>query len=173
MPKIAVIGNAGGGKTTLSRHLARHQQLAIYHVDQFQFLPGLQIRPHQETIKMLSDIQRKNDWLIDGYGPLDILIQRLELSDHIIFIDFPLWRHYWWSLKRQFKSLWSPRQELPEGCSEATFKQTYKLFRTIWKVHHLMRPELLRILNRDHLRGKVRIIRTYAEFVQLCNKGRL
>lgn len=164
MPKIAVIGNAGGGKTTLSRKLSQQLGVPLHHVDSYQFLAGMRIRPHQETIKILREIQAKDHWLIDGYGPLDIIEQRFQLADQIIFIDFPLWRHYWWSLKRQINSLWFPRQELPPECFEANFHQTYKLFRTIWKVHTKMRPELLRILSRPNLREKVCHIRTYRDY---------
>ena len=173
MPKVAVIGNAGGGKTTLSRQLAKHLGIPLYHVDSYQFLAGMKIRPHQETIQILTDIQNRENWLIDGYGPLDIIIKRFEIADHVVLIDFPLWRHYWWSLKRQIKSLWSPRTELPAGCHEANIKQSYKLFRTIWKVHTQMRPELLRILNRPHLLPKVKMIKTYQDFVNLSREGNL
>lgn len=164
MSKIAVIGNAGGGKTTLSRKLSTQLNSPLHHVDSHQFLTGMQIRPHQETIKILNEIQAHSHWIIDGYGPLDIIEKRFLLADQIIFIDFPLWRHYWWSFKRQVISFWSPRAELPNGCNEANFQQTYKLFRTIWKVHTKMRPELVRILNRPTLREKVRVISSYKEY---------
>ena len=155
----------------MSRKLSARLNIPLYHVDTYQFIAGMQIRPHVETIKILSDIQEEETWLIDGYGPLDIIEKRFGLADTIIFIDFPLWRHYWWSLKRQITSLWNPRKELPEGCFEANVQQTYKLFRTIWKVHTKMRPELLRILNRPQLRDKVRSVRSYNQFKKICEGG--
>lgn len=167
--RLTIIGNAGAGKTTLSRILAAHYKLPLTHVDSIQFTAGMSIRPHAESIAILTEIQSQDEWLIDGYGPLDILEKRLERAEQIIFIDFPIWRHYWWSLKRQIKSLWSPRAELPEGCEDATLKQTLKLFRTIWKVHTKMRPEMLRILARDKLKAKVLFIQNPHDWRKIQN----
>ncbi len=162
--RLAIIGNAGGGKTTLSRALAALYNLPLTHVDALQFTSGMNIRPHSESIALLTDIQSRDEWLIDGYGPLDILEKRLERADKIIFIDFPIWRHYLWATKRQIKSLWSPRAELPENCKDATLRQTVKLYKAIWTVHTQMRPEMLRILARDGLVSKVAIIRTLSDW---------
>lgn len=167
--RISIIGNAGGGKTTLSRRVAQKHQLPLHHVDTHQFIAGMQRRPNQETIQILNEIQAQEAWLIDGFGPLDILEKRFELADQIILIDFPIWRHYFWSLKRQIKNLWAPRQELPAGCNELTFEHTIKLYKTIWKVHQQMRPELLRILNREKNRSKVVYLRNLKEWQKIYN----
>ncbi|QDK45053.1 adenylate kinase [Bdellovibrio sp. ZAP7] len=168
--KIAVIGNAGAGKTVLSRRLAKLYQLPITHVDSIQFVEGMKIRPHKESITLLSDIQNQETWIIDGYGPLDIIQRRFQLADKIVLIDFPLWRHYWWATKRQIQNLWSPRKELPPGCSELSWEHTKKLYKTIGNVHRLMRPELLRILNREQ-QGKVVVIRNLSQLKRISQFG--
>lgn len=170
--KIAVIGNIAGGKTNLSKRLAHHYNLPLTHVDTLQFLPGMIIRPHNETKEILTGITGNQEkWLIDGFGPLDILEKRLQLADRIVFIDLPIWRHYWWCTKRQVKNFWSPRKELPKGCNELTFSHTKKLFKTLWQIHTKMRPELTRILNRENLRNKVIFVRTLAEWNRIYNIG--
>lgn len=160
MQKIAVIGNSGGGKTVLTQKLSKKFNLPATHVDSIQFLRGMQIRPHNESIEILRKIQNQDQWIIDGYGPLDILQERLALADRIIFIDMPLWRHYWWCTKRQIKNIWSPRKELPEDCDELTWQHTKKLYQSLWQVHTKMRPEMLRILSQKKLVNKVKIIQT-------------
>ncbi|WP_413581054.1 adenylate kinase [Bdellovibrio sp. HCB288] len=169
--KIAVIGNAGAGKTVLSRRLAQIHKLPLTHVDSIQFLAGMKIRPHKESISIISDVQNQNAWIIDGYGPLDILEKRLQLADRIVMIDLPLWRHYWWASKRQLQNLWSPRRELPEGCSEISWAQTKKLYKTIGTVHRLMRPELIRILNRENIKSKVVWIRNLSQLKAVSRSG--
>jgi len=170
--KISVIGNAGGGKSFLSRRLAQIYSLPLTHVDAIQFLSGMKIRPHQESIAMLRQIQAEPQWIIDGFGPLDILVERLKLSEKIIFIDFPLWRHSWWCTKRQVHSLFGfRREELPEGCEDANFAQTLKLYKTLWQVHSKMRPEMKRILARDEFKDRVSIITSLREFRKISHSG--
>ncbi|MBK9322680.1 MAG: hypothetical protein IPM97_06950 [Bdellovibrionaceae bacterium] len=169
--RIAVLGNACGGKTTLSRRLGEHCLVPVTHVDSIQFLPGMTIRPHAESIQALRAIQQQRRWLIDGYGPLDILQERLRLASLIVLIDLPLWRHYWWCTKRQFKNLWSRRVELPESCSERSWSQIKKIYKSLWQSHFKMRPELLRILARDEFAPKVIYIRSIADWERVAVLG--
>lgn len=169
--KISVVGNAGGGKTALSRRLSEIHHLPLTHVDSIQFVPGMNIRPHKESILLLTDVENKDSWIIDGYGPLDIIEKRFRASDRVIFIDFPIWRHYWWCTKRQIQNLWSRREELPEGCNEATWAHTKKLYKTLWQVHTKMRPELLRIFARENLKEKVIYVRTLREWNEIFTHG--
>jgi adenylate kinase family enzyme len=169
--KIVVVGNAGSGKTTLSRYLAKIHGLPLTHVDSIQFLPGMKIRPHQESIQMLTEIENKDQWIIEGYGPFDIIERRFQAADRIVFLDPPLWRLYWWCTKRQIKNAWSKREELPEGCNEFSIAQTLKLYRTVKTLHEKMRPELLKIFNRENLRGKMVWVRKMGEWEEIRKNG--
>lgn len=169
--KIAVVGNIAGGKTRLSRSLAARYNLPITHVDSIQFIPGMQIRPFKETRDVLLQVAGGEQWLIDGYGPLEIIEKRFQAADRVVFIDFPLWRHQWWCFKRQVKNLWSRRPELPEGCSELSFEHSRKLFRSMKSAHRQMRPELLRIFARDNLKEKVVHIRTLKDWNRVFKTG--
>lgn len=170
--KISVVGNACAGKTTISRRLAKVYDLPVTHVDSIQFLPGMKMRPYSESIQILSTIQDQEVWLIDGYGPLDIIEKRFQSSDLVIFIDFPIWRHFWWATKRQIKNLWSRRAELPDGCSERNWAHVSKLYKTLLQVHTKMRPELLRIFARDQFKNKVIYIKTVKDWDSVA-KGQI
>jgi adenylate kinase family enzyme len=169
--KIVVVGNIAGGKTKLSRRLAHLHGVPLTHVDTLQFLPGMKIRSLGETRRLLKAVTDQENWLIDGYGPLDLIEKRFQLADHVVFVDFPLWRHYWWCTKRQIQNLWSRRQELPEGCNELTVEHTKKLYKTLWQMHTKMRPELLRIFARENLKNKMIYVRTLQEWKILAEKG--
>jgi adenylate kinase family enzyme len=169
--KIAVIGNGGGGKTTLSQSLAARYALELIHVDSIQFLAGMKTRDPQETTQILNAAAEKPSWLIDGFGAIDVMERRFHLADKIVFIDFPLWRHYWWCTKRQVKSLWRPRSELPAGCHEATLKYTWELYRILWRVHVEIRPELSRFFEGASLRGKVVRISNLKRWTRLRDVG--
>lgn len=169
--RIAVIGNSCAGKTTLSRKLAVRYQIQCTHIDSIQFLPGLKMRPLDETRNILLDITKQEKWIIDGFGPLDLLEPRLEQADVVIMIDMPLWLHFFWFIKRQGLILFKPRTELPTGCSEFSFRHTVKIFRTMIKVHKLMRHELLRILHRASLNTKVIYIKNRSQLQFAANHG--
>jgi adenylate kinase family enzyme len=162
--RIAIIGNGGGGKTTLSRRLNQLHGLPLTHVDSIQFTAGMLARDREVVASILDELALRPEWIIDGYGPFASIEKRFEAADHILFVDFPLWRHYWWCTKRQAKAYWSPRTELPEGCDEASLSHTLKLYKIVWRVHTQIRPKLLEVFARESIQPKVFIIRTLADW---------
>jgi len=171
MKKIAIVGNIGGGKTLLSRRLSQLHNLPLTHVDAIEFLPGLKRRSAAESIDQLRTIEQQDSWLIDGYGPLDLIQHRFALADAIVFIDLPITLHFWWTLKRQIKNIWSPRAELPPGCQELGLDHTKRLFKSLLNMHRNMRPELLKLFSRENLKHKVIYIRNRREWKKCFRDG--
>lgn len=170
--RIAVIGNGGGGKTTLSRELGKKFLLPVTHVDSIQFLPGMGVRPVAETREMLNKVADGERWLIDGFGPFDVMENRFRRADRVIFVDFPLWRHYWWASKRQVKSLRVTRSELPPGCSEAGLRATWRMYKALWRVQTKIRPELMKVFERPEIKPKVVVVRNIRDW-ELCFSGNI
>ncbi len=141
--RIALIGNGGGGKSTLARALAARYGHPLVHVDAVQFLPGWEVRPSADTTRRLAEVSAGPRWIIDGWGPWESILARFRRADCVVLVDFPLWRHYWWATKRQVRAYWRERAELPPDCSERGLRHTVRLFRTMWRVHTLRRPALL------------------------------
>jgi len=56
MRKVAVFGNAGGGKSTLARLLAEVARLPLYPLDTIQFKPGGGEVPHAEYLKAHKEL---------------------------------------------------------------------------------------------------------------------
>lgn len=162
--RIAIIGNGGGGKTTIARALAKKYNLPLIHVDSIQYLAGMKVRDIKETTNILNQHADEEFWLIDGFGSLEVMTQRFHRADKIIFVDFPIWRHYFWCTKRQIKSAWAPRTELPEGCNEATLSYSLKLFKIIWRVHTKIRPKLASLFDQADMKDKVVHVTTMAQW---------
>lgn len=171
--RIAVVGNIAGGKTVLSRELSRLHKLPLVHVDSIQFQAGMKIRPLDQTRQALATITAQEDWIIDGYGPLDLLEHRFQLADRIIFVDLPFAQHVFWLLKRQFWSLWRQREELANGCNEATLEHTRQLYRRLRVMHTKMRPELLKLLSKEAFKGKLVWIQNKTAWNQVYKRGAL
>ncbi|MEQ1721592.1 MAG: AAA family ATPase [Pseudobdellovibrio sp.] len=171
MKKISIIGNPCSGKTTLSRALAEKYNLPLTHVDSIQFLEGMVLREPNETRQILLDISNQSEWIIDGLGPLKIIEDRFQKSDLVLVIRIPLWRNLIWLVKRQFKSIFVARAELPVHSQEASLLQTWKLLTNIRSVQTGLWPQLDRIFLRDIYINKVRYIKRVEELNRLSRIG--
>lgn len=145
MTRVAIIGNAGGGKATLCRQLGKTFNLPIYPVDKLQWKPGWVPVPAEEFHRTHEQWLQQDRWIIDGWGPLQAIEARFQAADTIIFVDHPLLIHYWWAFKRQAKCLFQPRPDGPEGCPMLPI--TGKLMRMIWTLHQQGRPLILHLVN--------------------------
>ncbi|MGJ8527875.1 flagellar protein FlaR [Maritalea sp.] len=141
MTKVSVIGNAGGGKSTICQAIAKAHHLPFYSVDKLQWQPGWVPTPAQEFNAQHQEIISSERWLLDGYGPWATVVERLDAADTIVLIDHPIWVHYWWATKRQIKSIFVGRADGPDGCP--MLPVTFKLFAMMWELHKEMRPKLI------------------------------
>ena len=140
MTRVAIIGNAGGGKSVMARQLSNAQKLPLHAIDLVQWKPGWVPTPIEDVASWHEKVIAQDKWIIDGWGSEQILQKRFDAADTIVLIDHPLWVHYWWSAKRQFQSLFRPRQDGPEGCP--MLPMTWPLIKMIWHIHKHYLPEL-------------------------------
>ena len=150
MKRVAVIGNAGGGKSTLCRKLSQARDLPLYPVDRMQWRPGWQPAAPEAVKQQHDQVLPLERWIIDGWGSFDLIEARFQAADTIIFVDHPLAVHYWWALKRQFACLFAPRPDGPEGCP--MLPMTWPLLKMIWRIHHQLRPRLLGLVAQQSAR---------------------
>ncbi|MEZ5935719.1 MAG: hypothetical protein R3F54_28175 [Alphaproteobacteria bacterium] len=111
MTKVAVIRNAGGGKSTNEKPLARLMVCRILQLTKFSGSQAGFLTPEQEYAEKHSALVANDRWLIDGFGTWKSIEERFSAADTIIFVDHPIWIHFWWATKRQIKSIfaWIPR----------------------------------------------------------------
>lgn len=85
--KILIIGIVASGKTTLAKRLSKENNICHYEIDSIVH-DDLNNRKRSvlEQLEMINDINKNNDWIIEGTlrKNLDVL---LEFADKIIFID--------------------------------------------------------------------------------------
>jgi adenylate kinase family enzyme len=96
MKKVAVFGNAGGGKSTLSKKLSEILGLPLHVLDKIQYRSNGVAVPTAEYQHIHAQILATDRWIIDGFGCMETLWLRLDAADRLVFIDLPLYLHFWW-----------------------------------------------------------------------------
>jgi len=87
--RVAIIGNAGPGKSTLAQRLAKTQRLPVLDLDMVAWEPG-EIAREREPGAAASDVHRfcgaADGWVVEGcYTNLVGLAP--EYEPHLLFLD--------------------------------------------------------------------------------------
>lgn len=146
MKKIAVFGNAGGGKSTLSKGLAELTGLPLIVLDLIKYQSGGVEISDDEYRSAHDKILQQDAWIIDGYGSLSTVWKRLEVADTLIYLDLPIIRHYWWVTKRFFKGLFIPPESWPQN--SPLLKGTLNSYYTVWLCNKKLTPKYREYINR-------------------------
>ena len=158
MTRVAVIGNAGGGKTTICAKLGKRLGLQVYPLDPLQWKPGGVEVPLGEFTEKHNELVSKDDWIIDGWGSWESIEQRFAAADTIIFIDHPLRVHYWWLFKRQVPYILLPGLTFVE--KRLLLLETWKLVKVMWQFPRQWRQKLVGLI--DAHRGATRVIHIHS-----------
>lgn len=139
MKRVAIFGNAGGGKSTLARELAAITGLPLHVLDKMQFRPGGAEVPYEEYLQAHAALLTRNEWIIDGFGCIKTVWERLEAADTLIHVDLPLAVHALWVTKRLVKGLFVS----PEGWPERSplIRSSISSYRVLWPCHSRLTPK--------------------------------
>ena len=139
MKRVAIFGNAGGGKSTIARRLAELTGLPLYVVDMMQFRSsGMQV-PRHEFLQAHADLLRRDGWIIDGFGGAAVAWERFAAADTLIYVDLPLLTHYIWVTKRLIKGLFANPKGWPED--SPLWSSTLNSYRVIPLCHRDLTPK--------------------------------
>ena len=145
MNRVMIIGNSGGGKTTLAHQVAETYDLPLTEIDAIQYQAGWARTAEPELRQAIETVHARDRWLIDGFGPWDQIEARARLADTIIFVDHPIWVHCWWLCERQIAAA-RGEQRLggPKDCDLRDV--TKQAFERLWWVHEHLRPKLVELI---------------------------
>ena len=139
MQKVAVFGNAGGGKSTLSKRLAQMTGLPLVALDLLKYKPGGEEVPHADYKVAHDQLLLQDQWIIDGFGSIDTVWERLEVADTLVYLDMPLLQHYWWVTKRFVTSFWISPASWPKDSPR--FQGALNSYRTVGLCHKKLTPK--------------------------------
>lgn len=174
MKRVAVFGNAGGGKSALARHLAELTRLPLYVIDMIKFKAGddgvPREVPHDEYLKTHADLIRRDEWIIDGFGSVASAWERFEAADTLIHVDLPLFTHYRWVTKRLLKGLFANPAGWPDN--SPLWASSIQSYRVIPRCHRHLTPKYRQLVAHaaaskrvHHLRSPAKI-RAFLEAVR-------
>ena len=167
MQKVAIFGNAGGGKSTLSRRLAKRTGLPWLPLDSVKYRPGGGEVPDTEYKAEHDALLAGEEWIIDGFGSMDTLWERLAAADTLVYLDLPVWQHYWWVTKRCLKAAWSPPLSWPER--SPIFKGTLTDYHTVRLCHEKLTPKYREYVEQAKKTKQVYHLQSRREIKQFLN----
>lgn len=138
MKRVAIFGNAGGGKSTLARELAAITGLPLYVIDEIKFRPGGSEVPHEEYLQLHSAVVSRDAWIIDGFESVNMAWERFEAADTLVHVDLPLAVHALWVTKRLFKGLFVDPPGWPKG--SPVISSSIQSYRVLWPCHTRLTP---------------------------------
>jgi adenylate kinase family enzyme len=152
MKRVVVIGNGGGGKSTLARRLSARLGCPCVEIDTLLWQPGWRLTPADTYEAEHARLIAGERWIIDGLGRQESIPQRLSRATDIILIDMPVWMHFWLAAERQLQWAAGNLDHPPAGI--ACMPRTEALFRTIWEVDQTWMPEIRRLVAAEEQQGK-------------------
>ena len=136
MSKILVTGNAGSGKSSVAKKLARTLNHPLYGMDSIVWKENWKKTTSADRSKQVAAIIEQESWVIDGVDD-----EVMKAADIVIFLDVPRRVSYWRVLKRNKNYLFKSRPGLPAKCPEILIIPT--LVKIIWRFPSRVRPKIL------------------------------
>jgi hypothetical protein len=161
MKKVAIFGNAGGGKSTLARQLAERTRIPLYILDMMQFRVGGAAVPQDEFLKAHAELLQRDEWIIDGYGGIRLAWERFAVADTLIHVDLPLFTHFRWVTKRLVQGLFADPPGWPAG--SPLISSTIQSYRVLWPCHRYLTPKYRELVASARGQKRVHHLRSAAE----------
>jgi adenylate kinase family enzyme len=139
MKKVAVFGNAGGGKSTLSKKLSEILGLPLHVLDKIHYRSNGVAVPTEEFQRIHAQILATDCWIIDGFDCMETLWLRLDAADSLVFVDLPLYLHFWWVTKRMLTGGLKPPVGWPEN--SPILKISINCYRVLWLCDRYLTPK--------------------------------
>ncbi len=170
MKRVAVFGNAGGGKSTLARELAAITGLKLHVVDMMQFRDGGEEVPHAEFLASHAALLRRDEWIIDGFGSAETAWERFARADTLIHVDLKLAMHGWWITKRLIRGLFEDPAGWPSG--SPLWRSSLNSYGVLWPCHREMTPRYRQLVAEMADKKRVVRLRSRAEMRAFLEKAR-
>jgi putative MATE family efflux protein len=115
--RIAILGGAGAGKSTLARRLGAALGLPVVHLDRLAYGAGWAPREADALRADLARALEPGAWIVEGvYGEASALT--LPVADLVVWLDQPVWLRLFRTWRKTVTHRGRPRADRPDGCEE-------------------------------------------------------
>ncbi|WP_342359914.1 adenylate kinase [Terrarubrum flagellatum] len=156
MARIVIIGNSGGGKSTLARKLSAGCDLPHVEIDRLLWREDWSQTPADVYEREHAAAVAGDRWIMDGWGRHVSAAARIGRATEIILIDMPIWMHFWLAAERQIAWSRGEFEHPPAGVAQPP--PTRALFETMWDIERNWMPALRELCDRAEAEGK-RVVR--------------
>jgi adenylate kinase family enzyme len=164
MKRVAIFGNAGGGKSTLARRVAAITGLPLYVLDKMTHRPGGAAVPYEEYLQTHEAVLGRDAWIIDGFGCIKSVWERLEAADTLVHVDLPLAVHALGVTKRLATGLFAAPEGWPEG--SPIISSSISSYRVLWPCHRRLTPKYRSYVSEAAQRKQIFHLRSRREVEQ-------
>ncbi len=131
LKRIAVIGNAGSGKSTVAQKLQSVLHLPLYHLDQYFWKPGWGQPDRDEYKKIHDELCDRDEWIIEGTN-LSLWDHRMERAQALVILKIPRLQCLWRIVKRAIKFHGKETPSSAQGCPERINGAFFKFLKWAW-----------------------------------------
>jgi adenylate kinase family enzyme len=139
MNKVLILGCAGSGKSTFSKHLGKVQQLPVIHLDSLYWKSGWVASTEMEWNQIIEELILKDQYIMDGNYSRTLSI-RMKDADTIFFFDFSRFLCMYQVIKRRIINHGKTRSDMAEGCKE---KIDLEFIKWIWNFKKRSKDKIL------------------------------
>jgi adenylate kinase family enzyme len=164
--KIAIIGNPGSGKSTLSLKLHKMLEIPLYHLDQYFWKPDWQEPDRNEFEKIHNKLCDQESWIIEGVATR-FFEYRIQKADVVIFLDTPTYLCLYRIFKRAFTHYGKVYFSSAQGCPERG--PDFKFLQFIWHFNRAKKPHIEALMQKYANQKKMFIIKNVAELHEFLN----
>lgn len=167
--RIVILGNAGSGKSTLSRILGARFDYPVTHLDRLFWGPGWTKPVPEEFRTKVRQAINAPKWVSEGNYPRRTFDLRLPKADLIIWLNTPRIVCLFRVLIRSLRN--KKRPDMPVGCTEEINSEFISFLQYVWNFENSYRPQIekLRIIHGHnvpviHLKNKRQIKQFLSKF---------
>ena len=145
MERILIIGNAGAGKSTFAKELAKRLALPLIHLDRLYWRGNWEHLSRDEFDTALQVQLDKPVWIIDGNFNRTIP-HRLKYCDTVFFFDLPTAVCLLGITKRVLMNYGRTRDDMGGSCPEYFDGQKTVLYRNVLNFNREHRKDYYKLL---------------------------